>query len=83
MSGEQRPHLPETEVIEPIVQCGVLYLGTGVPSPGLRGLDSIQEPLSHRYPIDGTNAVRGRRQSSSLTPLPFSRRRNRCDTLDL
>ena len=60
MSGEQLPNLPETEVIEPIVQCGVLYLGTAVPSAGLRGLDSIQEPLSHRYPIDGTNAVRGR-----------------------
>jgi hypothetical protein len=53
------PIIPETQIIEPIVQCGVLYLGTAPPSPGRRGLDSIQEPFSHRYPVDGTNTARG------------------------
>jgi hypothetical protein len=56
---DQLAIIPETEVIEPVVQCGVLYLGTAPPSPGRRGLDSIQEPFSHRYPVDGTNTVRG------------------------
>jgi len=56
---DQLAIIPETDVIEPVVQCGVLYLGTAPPSPGRRGLDSIQEPFSHRYPVDGTNTVRG------------------------
>jgi len=34
-------------------------LGTAIPSIGQRGIDSIQEPLSKRYPIDGTEIVRG------------------------
>ena len=54
------PCLPEIDPIEPLVQCGVLYLGTAPPSPGLRGLNSIQEPLSHRYPVDGNSTVRGK-----------------------
>lgn len=58
-AADNLPNLPETEVIQPILQCGVLYLGTALPTPGQRGLNSIQEPLSHRYPIDGTNTVRG------------------------
>ncbi len=57
--GDQLPILPETRPLEPIVQCGVLYLGTAPTSAGLYGLDSIQEPFSHRYPVDGTNTVRG------------------------
>lgn len=60
MSNEHLPVVPEQELIEPIAQCGVLYLGTAAASPGRHGLDAIQEPLSLRYPIDGTNAVRGR-----------------------
>lgn len=56
---DQLPNLPETEVIQPILQCGVLYLGTALPTPGRHGLDAVQEPLSHRYPIDGINTVRG------------------------
>ncbi len=59
VTTDQLPILPETEIIEPIAQCGVLYLGTVPPSPGRRGLDSVQEPLSHRYPVDGTNTARG------------------------
>lgn len=59
VATDQLPDLPEAQIIEPIVQCGVLYLGTAVPSPGRRGLDSVQEPLSHRYPVDGTNTARG------------------------
>lgn len=59
MATDELPNLPERQVIEPIVQCGVLYIGTAVPSPGRRGLDSVQEPLSHRYPVDGTNTVQG------------------------
>ncbi|CAF2077689.1 unnamed protein product [Rotaria magnacalcarata] len=58
-SPDQLPIIPEAQVIEPIVQCGVLYLGTALPSPGRRGLDSVQEPFAHRYPVDGTNTVRG------------------------
>jgi hypothetical protein len=58
-SIEQLPILPEKNIIEPIVQCGVLYVGSAIPSPGLRGLDSVQEPFSHRYPVDGTNTVQG------------------------
>jgi hypothetical protein len=57
--ADQLPTIPETRIIEPLVQCGVLYLGTAPPGPGLRGLDSIQESFSHRYPVDGTNTVRG------------------------
>lgn len=57
--NDNLPNVPETGPIEPLVQCGVLYLGTGPTSPGLRALDSIQEPFSHRYPVDGTNTVRG------------------------
>ena len=59
MATDQLPNLPESQIIEPIVQCGVLYIGSAVPSPGRRGLDSVQEPLSHRYPVDGTNTVQG------------------------
>ncbi len=59
LSTNQLPILPETQLIEPIVQCGVLYLGTAPTGAGLRGLDSIQEPFSHRYPIDSTNTIRG------------------------
>ena len=55
-----RPLVPEIDVIEPLVQCGVLYLGTVPVDSGLRGLQSIQEPFSHRYPVDGTNTVRGK-----------------------
>jgi hypothetical protein len=55
----QLPVLPEIRPIDPIVQCGVLYLGSGPTSAGFHGLDSIQEPFSHRYPVDGTNTVRG------------------------
>ncbi|CAF1215279.1 unnamed protein product [Rotaria sp. Silwood1] len=58
-SADQLPIVPETQIIEPIVQCGVLYLGSAPPSPGHRGLDSIQEPFSHRYPVDGTNVAQG------------------------
>ena len=54
------PTIPETRAIDPLVQCGVLYLGTAPTSPGLRAVDSIQEPFSHRYPVDGTNTVRGK-----------------------
>lgn len=57
--ANQYPIVPENEVIEPLVQCGVLYLGTVPISSGLRALESIQEPFSHRYPVDGTNTVRG------------------------
>lgn len=64
-SSDDLPLVPETRPIEPLVQCGVLYLGTAPSSPGLRALDSIQEPFSHRYPVDGTNTVRGK-QSPSL-----------------
>jgi len=59
-STDELPILPETRPAEPLVQCGVLYLGTAPPSIGRRGLDSIQEPLSHRYPVDGTNTIRGK-----------------------
>ncbi len=59
LPADQLPFLPETKPVEPLVQCGVLYLGTAPSSAGLRGLDSIQEPFSHRYPVDGTNTVRG------------------------
>ena len=59
LSVDQLPQLPEAQIVQPILQCGVLYLGTALPSPGRRGLDSVQEPLSHRYPIDGTNTARG------------------------
>lgn len=38
----------------------VLYLGTAAPSPNQQGIDSIQEPLSKRYPVDGTEFVRGK-----------------------
>jgi hypothetical protein len=58
-TADQLPLLPETQPADPIIQCGVLYLGTAPISAGLRGLDSIQRPFSHRYPVDGTNTVRG------------------------
>ena len=41
------------------VKCSVRYLGTAIPSSNQRGIDSIQEPLSRRYPIKGADAVRG------------------------
>ncbi len=69
ISTDQLPNLPETEPIEPIVQCGVLYLGSAPPSPGRRGLDSIQEPFAHRYPVDGINTVQG---NSYETKIPIS-----------
>lgn len=53
------PVLPQTRPIDPIVQCGVLYLGTAPARAGFHGLESIQEPFSHRYPVDGTNTLRG------------------------
>ena len=59
LNVDQIPILPETQTIEPIVQCGVLYLGTTPSSTGLGGLDAVQEPFSYRYPVDGTNTVRG------------------------
>lgn len=40
-------------------KCSVLYLGTAISSPGQRGIDAIQEPLSRRYPVDGKEVVRG------------------------
>jgi hypothetical protein len=63
VTTDKLPILPETEIIEPIAQCGVLYLGTVPPSPGRRGLDSVQEPFSHRYPVDGTNTARGNKSN--------------------
>ena len=57
---DQLPNLPEIQTVEPLFQCGVLYLGTALPSPGLFALESVQAPLSHRYPIDGTNTARGK-----------------------
>jgi hypothetical protein len=42
-------------------RCSVLYLGTAIPSEDERGIDSIQEPLSKRYPIDGTGLARGKK----------------------
>ena len=62
-SFDELPILPEAQPIEPLVQCGVLYLGTAPSSPGRQALDSIQEPFSHRYPVDGTNTVRGKHDS--------------------
>lgn len=59
LSADQLPILPEIQPIDPLVQCGVLYLGTAPASVGLRSIESIQEPFSHRYPVDGTNTVRG------------------------
>jgi hypothetical protein len=59
LPAHQLPIVPETRPATPLVQCGVLYLGTAPPSVDLHGLDSIQEPFSHRYPVDGTNTVRG------------------------
>ena len=58
-TADQLPSLPETHPADPIIQCGVLYLGTAPNSTGLHGLDCIQQPFSHRYPVDGTNTVRG------------------------
>lgn len=60
VSIDPLPILPETQPAEPLVQCGILYLGSAPTNSGLRALDSIQEPLSHRYPVDGTNKVRGK-----------------------
>jgi hypothetical protein len=71
-SADDLPLLPETHIHEPIVQCGVLYLGTAVPSSGQRGLDSVQEPLSHRYPIDGTNQVHGNNNQDKRTTRRIS-----------
>lgn len=56
---DQLPLLPESHPPDPLIQCGVLYLGTAPTNPGLRALNSIQEPFSRRYPVDGTNKVRG------------------------
>ncbi|CAF1047198.1 unnamed protein product [Didymodactylos carnosus] len=44
---------------QPLAKCSVLYLGTALSSPGQRGIDAVQEPLSRRYPVDGTDTVRG------------------------
>ncbi|KAI0979172.1 hypothetical protein GJ496_006507 [Pomphorhynchus laevis] len=44
---------------KPIAKCGVLYLGSAVPRPDIIGLESIQEPLSKRYPTDNANNVHG------------------------
>ncbi|CAF1187784.1 unnamed protein product [Didymodactylos carnosus] len=59
MSIAKLPDVPQTELDEPLAQCGVLYLGTAAPAAGLEGLNSVQEPLSRRYPVDGTNIVKG------------------------
>ena len=59
LPADQLPIVPEIQFIEPLVQCGVLYLGTAPSSHGRHGLNSIQEPFSHRYPVDGTNTARG------------------------
>ncbi|CAF0908867.1 unnamed protein product [Rotaria sp. Silwood1] len=56
---DQLPIVPEIDLIEPLVQCGVLYLGSAPSNNGFHGLDAIQEPFSYRYPVDGTNTVRG------------------------
>ncbi|CAM4762155.1 unnamed protein product [Rotaria magnacalcarata] len=44
---------------QPLARCSVLYLGTAIPTPNQQGIDSIQEPLSKRYPIDGSAFVQG------------------------
>lgn len=54
------PIINKTQASEPIVQCGVLYLGTVPTNNNLFGLDVFQEPFSYRYPVDGTNTVRGK-----------------------
>ncbi|CAF2099653.1 unnamed protein product [Rotaria magnacalcarata] len=59
MNVDQIPILPETQTIEPMVQCGVLYLGTTPSNIDFGGLDAVQEPFSYRYPVDGTNTVQG------------------------
>ena len=59
LAEDQLPIVPETDFVEPIVQCGVLYLGTAPSSTDLDNLDSVQEPFSYLYPVDGTNTVRG------------------------
>ena len=59
LRADQLPILPETHPDEALFRCGVLYLGTAPPSVELRGVDSIQQPVSHRYPVDGTNTVNG------------------------
>ncbi|CAF0904645.1 unnamed protein product [Adineta ricciae] len=56
---EPLPTLPETRSIQPLVQCGILYLGTCPTTNSRRGLDAIQEPFSYQYPVDGTNTARG------------------------
>lgn len=38
----------------------VLYLGAAIPSSDQYGIDSIQEPISKRYPVDGSEVVRGK-----------------------
>ncbi len=40
-------------------------MGTAIPSICQRGIDSIQEPISKRYPISGRDAVRGKKSLSS------------------
>ena len=39
----------------------VLYLGAAIPSQDQRGIESIQEPLSKRYPVDGKETVHGKK----------------------
>lgn len=40
-------------------------MGTAVPSVEHRGIDSVQEPISKRYPIGGRDAVRGKKTLSN------------------
>jgi len=35
-------------------------LGAAIPSVNESGIDSIQDPLSKRYPVDGAELVRGK-----------------------
>ncbi|CAF3628079.1 unnamed protein product [Rotaria sordida] len=39
--------------------CSVLYLGAAIPLLDKHGIDSIQEPLSKRYPVDGKEFIQG------------------------
>jgi len=36
-------------------------LGTAIPSADECGILSVQEPLSKRYPVDGTEVVQGKK----------------------
>lgn len=83
-SATELPTLPEKQIHPFIVQCPVLYLGTAVPTLSADPLQSVQQPLANRYPIDGTNIVKGKEKktfsvsnnfnvSSSTTDVTLSR----------